>query len=192
MARYHRRTRRRYRKPTTWQSMNWVEEITGNASTSGPVVLKSTKLVYPGVQGSPRVGEGDRAFDQPLVLERMRGMMTHDLPTSSNTVPEIVPVNVAALRVPAEVALGVSGNEIPNLANNLEGDDYFFYHASLCGDQVSTQASTEMVDNKAKRRFEVGDAILFLLNLTYPQLASGSFQIKLAFGLNLRILWKIS
>jgi len=93
---------------------------------------------------------------------------------------------MAGVKIPAGVIIDAS--DIPSVLNNTEGDDYFYYHAGLCGDSVTTTTGSGVEqDSKARRRFDVGDKIAWLANIFY----GGSTSLIVDVSFNFRILWKL-
>jgi len=125
-----------------------------------------------------------------VVLERIRGSCAHVgdagvIPQGQTT---IFPVEMAACRVPAAVSRALDSDDLPDIIANLDGDDYFLFQSMIC-DVTSTNLSSgtlDVIDNKAKRRFELGDGILWLLRVLNPL----TVDLDLDFRLNVRILWK--
>jgi len=182
-----RRRSYRHRSPQrsyTWQSVHVVNPI-------GPTI--AADAVDKGVMVVTKPGVGmpgsERAFDAPHVLERMRGDCFHEANTTSLN-PAVLAVQMAALRIPSEFANTMEDEtdqaSIIDITNNLSGDDYLWYHSSFCGDKA--EAPTVIpVDNKARRKFDVGDVLAFLYRVSNPTSADATFNL----GLNFRLLWKL-
>jgi len=182
MARYRRRSHYRRKKiETAWQPAQWwLNNVSvPNGTSTAPGELNVTKIFQPGTEGS----DGDHfAFETPVTLERMRGWAAHTPNQASYTA--WFPVNVAMMVVPAAIARGISADEIPDLQANLDGDDFFYYGSMVCG--ANATDNLHPIDNKAKRRFAVGDAVLAVLNAKNFV----NSTLSLDFMLNFRFLWK--
>ena len=182
MRRY-RRHRRSYggKKPAyTWQNgYHYVENLSTPAAGSTKGVLGITT---PGVGPST----GVRAFDAPHVLERMRGHAVHVGGGANN---DEFAVYIAALRIPSEFVQLMSEQtdqaDLIDITDNLEGDDYLYYGAHFCGAAVSE--NVDKIDNKAKRRFDVGDSLGWLYKIVNPQQSATTLNL----GINVRLLWKL-
>jgi len=182
-----RRRKRSYFRPRrsyTWQSVS----ILNPESLSVP-----SNTVYKGYLGTVKPGVGamgsERAFDAPHVLERIRGTCLHEASTTASN-PGLAIVQMAALRVPSEFANSMedetSQDDILDITNNLSGDDYLWYESGYCG--ADADVDTVMpVNNKSRRKFDVGDVLAFLYRIDNPSPGAASMTL----GINLRLLWKL-
>jgi len=179
--RSYRNYRRQHSPPRsyTWQTYAATRD-SGNLA-SGGTYKGSLGVMTPGVGA---LGS-ERAFDAPHVLQRIRGQCFHSLASSDN----LARLDIAALRIPSEFASLMSAettqDDIIDITNNLEGDDYLWYESCFCGALVDSPIS--MIDNKAKRKLDVGDVIGWF----YKLVNLDTVTIALKVSINARILWSL-
>jgi len=176
---YRRRSYRREQKPMTWQSF----ARTGNYSVpSNQNVRFFLGTTFPGID---KENGNNVPFDAPHVLERIRGTVTH----AGQLANGVFTLDLAAMRLPKAAAdlldEQTDATKLPDPTMNSEGDDYLFYHSLICGTVVDR--NTHEVDNKAKRKFDVGDALVWIMRANNSRSQNGALQ----FGLNVRLLWKL-
>ena len=181
--RHRRRGGNRTPQKTAWQSFTWFPN-TVQVTKTERVEVVATHFI-PGVVAGA-VDSAIRPFDQPVTLERVRGHIVH-VGSEVGGSATILPVNFAACVIPAEFANNLS-TTLPNLFQNLEGDDYFLYQSCVCGEFTTNNVTP--IDGKARRRLEVGDALVFLLEVAHPNNAQTTGTVQVEFGANLRILWR--
>lgn len=183
MARY-RRSYRRKPQNVVWQPVQRIETIAVPAGAVGTVYSKAIFDTTPGIV------ENDLAtidqFDDQHVLERIRGAMSHngdDRVTQASN--QWFPFSVAALKIPK----GFSSSDPLNLFSSADIEDLAFRMDAVCNANQTTQATPNWheVDSKAKRKFEIGDKLAWLVSLIRPR--TDTFNV--FFTVNLRILWKL-
>jgi len=172
---------------TTWQPYQKTLNLT-DIPAGNNTYLFGTMTPGVGAQGSID------PFDDDHVLERIRGRCAHALDFGSVTNEDRYwPVVMAGLKVPAEFVDGLSIGRSTTLDvwNTEKGEDYFFWCSGLCNPQDTTNGdnlANEMIDNKAKRRFNSGDAIAWLLGVANP---TNITTIDINVAMNFRLLWKL-
>lgn len=130
-------------------------------------------------------------FTNEHTLERIRGYMSHEPTLSTGSSDNWFPLNIGATKVPAELAnmLRTSSDiDCPNLFDSSDGEDFFFMMNHLCNVSGTPETELRNADSKAKRRFNVGDAIAWFASLVSPV---SSATLKIDFTLNLRLLWRL-
>ena len=136
-------------------------------------------------------GSETETFNHQVVMERIRGSVTHEgsgLGTGSGG--KIIALNWGIFIVPAEIGTRVQTDaDMPNLFINEEGDDFPLFDSTLCDASTSDLIpSIHMVDSKAKRRLDVGSRLVMCATIDNM---TADATIDVAFGFNLRILWKL-
>jgi hypothetical protein len=118
---------------------------------------------------------------------RVVGAMAHNggagAATNDNT---WFPFTLSAVKVPA----GMTATAINLFSGQAVSDlDQLFRMDTVCDAASNTDAipNWHMIDRKAKRKFEVGDKISWIVSLIRP-LAS-AFHVD--FSMNLRFLWQL-
>ena len=125
--------------------------------------------------------------EHEAVLERTRGSIFG----VASTTGSVFQVTFAGLILPAEITSMIDADDLPNLDDSAEGDDYFVYETFACIDTATTNTwNGRTIDSRAKRRVERGSGILWFLraelvvfNVSAPTLS---------FGMNLRSLLKFN
>ena len=172
-------------KNTVWQPYR-VHKVIDN-------LVSQTETTFFMGTVTPSVVELDGSvdpFDNQHTLERIRGQAAHVVEGSNSTSSDIVAVNLAAFRIPAEVADNVRTNaEMPNLWRSGAGENYPFFMSCLCGtNAVELTDNVENVDSKAKRRFDPGD--ILVISGSYFNNGTNT-TLDLHLSLNLRFLWSL-
>ena len=186
MARYRRRGYRRRPANYIWQPVTFTENYRVNTPTANVVDNRNLKVFKPGLNmASDPIADVD-AFENDHTLERVVGSMAHNgsgLQTS-NTTDAWFPLTIAALRVP----VGFTAQSI-DLFDPSDGDDFIFRMDAVCNaSATAAQPNWHNVNSKAKRRFNAGDAVQFLMSFI-PNFTDTSWNLEVAF--NLRFLWKL-
>lgn len=141
--------------------------------------------LIPGVLGDGSTNVD--AFDNQHTLQRIRGQCVHQVEPATSA-EGIVPVNLAAFRVPAEIGFNVQSDaDMPNLWESGAGENYPYFESVLCGygDSQPSQNIHE-IDNRSKRKMDPGD-VLVLSGTYYNDGTATTLDLHLA--LNLRFLW---
>jgi len=183
--RYRRNSRsRRQKQNVTWQRMRVDENIS--------TLAQSTVTVQKAAEFAPGVGAsgGYRAFDDQVVLQRIRGTWSWIADPATTDDDHVLQVVMFAFKVPAEVAQDIGDDDLPNPWDTNEGEDYFFYET---GSRAGVSANpfyfpTLQIDNRSKRRFDVGDRVV----LCWAAHASGgaSSVSNVGMSCNLSLLWR--
>jgi len=182
----YRRSRPRAKRNLTWQPMTNTKILTIPAATlTGAVVSGLLLKVSPGVYN----GTATVPFDADHVLERIRGSMAHNAQgQESTTLTDWFPFTVAAVKIPKGLTFPATGL---NLFENSEIDDFAFRMDAVCNAGTNDAIPNwHDVDSKAKRKFEVGDALQFLWSAVNPGKDNRDKTIE--FSMNLRVLWKLT
>jgi len=125
-------------------------------------------------------------FDDQHVLERVRGHVLHN--AHGESIDLSLPISFAMLKVPIEFTV----NSNANTMDTQKGDDYFLFQNGLCGlGDARPTTNVDLIDNKAKRRFDPGDVIKILWSLFLPRAVAVNQDIKVEIGFNLSFLWKL-
>lgn len=186
------RRRRSYRRPRgsyVWQTYaNTTDKnLNTNSGTTYAAELFSTPLI-PGT-GDPRDTTGVQTpFTNDHTLERIRGEVYHEGRDVSVTQDTVFPLVIAAVRIPA--GFSIDRDEIPNLFDNtnIGNLDIIWQNNTICDAASTVQPSRGVVDQKSRRKFEVGDQIKWYFAFR------GSFTDSnwyLEMVVNLRFLWKL-
>ena len=191
MARYHRRYRRK-RQNTLWQpervNRTW-SSFNSSSRTHGLL-----QVIHPEMQFPAEGGSGIQPFANQYTLERIRGDFLHTVDDASDA---ILYMNIAAWKVNRHLADEISAQSaqadkdkfMPDLFDTGDGEDYPLYINCICGaSDASPTSNIHMIDNKSRRRFDPGDALV--LSTTF-QRAFGTTLSNIYVALNLRILWKL-
>ena len=187
MARNYRRRNysRRRRENTVWQPyiQTWDQQNIPSKSFQHKLI----DVVYPGIAKTGRTE--DDYFEDQHVLERIRGTCLHNVDSGGGQTGQLVAVNMALFKVPAQLTESLSDADMPDLFKSGDGEDYPLFMSMICGVGADEPTSNlDVVDNKSKRKLDVGDA--FALCLSYYN-ASTSTSLDLRIMLNLRFLWKL-
>ena len=177
--RRYRRTYRRQRNAYTWQSWKFNKSYTVDADSTDHHIVATL---------NPGVGEpgSERLFDAPHVLERIRGQLVHAGSGAGSTIL-YASLGITVMPIDAIQALNNAADaDKPDIEDNTKGDDYLFYDSALCGSPVSV--NTRQVDNKARRRVDVGHGLILLAKLENLHSSQNG-----AVGVagNFRLLWKL-
>jgi len=187
MPRY--RNRRSYRSRRQKQNVTWQRmRVDENIST----LIQASVTVQKAAEFPPGVGTSTsyRAFDDQVVLQRIRGTWSWIADPAATDDDAIIQVVLFAFKVPAEVAQDIGDDDLPNPWDTNEGEDYFFYET---GTRAGVSANPfyypeKMIDNRSKRRFDVGDRLV----LCWAAHASGATTSVSNVGMscNLSLLWR--
>lgn len=182
--RYYRRGYRRSKASMVWVPYSRVDDFT---LTSNTYCREDWPAFKPGMT-SGTSGDTEH-FDQDVILERIRGTIVHN-GTGGVTNDNLFPFWSALLIAPANLLDKASGDELPDLRYNEDGDNYPFFDSSVCdvGSSSANVPTAHVIDSKAKRRINVGDALKFFFGAMAPSF-SGSAKIQLA--LNVRLLFRL-
>jgi len=133
----------------------------------------------------PGIGESD-PFDDDHVLERIRGSMAHNGSTRGGVAGanQWFPLSFGGVRVPK----GLTENAI-DLFDPETADDFLWRYDTVCNavTNVAAVPNWHAVDSKAKRKFSVGDKVIWLVSLQRPRTTAFTVDIVM----NLRLLWKL-
>lgn len=184
MARhYRRRSYRRHRANTTWQPKDFYKSVQNIADNDWHNVYLGS--LTPGIQSND--GSTVDPFDNQHVLERARGVFLHTGTGVSSD--SVINLYVAAFKVPHIFASKITDADMPDLRAAEDGEDYPLFVSCVCGTgRTEPTQNLDMIDSKAKRRFDPGDALCF--SMTYKKYL-GPSTTDLTVSLNLRILWKL-
>jgi len=145
---------------------------------------------YPGRQKSSDAAV--QPFDDVVILSRFRGNIVHLMQGGSGAFKEkLVPIYVGAQVLPSGLAEKTQADaDQANPFFNGDGEDYFWYEANLCDAGSSDLSPTlHAIDNKAKRKVNVGDLIRFNIGM-YIDTTFGT-GVDLDIAVAGRILWKL-
>ena len=184
---------RRYYRPRksdanyTWQSFpeKVRASITSGANPTYHGVFPRAFTPGIGVNGA----DDFDAFDSEHTLERVVGGMSHNASGFDvNTIPWIC-VSLAMIKVPKGLELDTAGI---NLFDNSEADDFIYRMDAVCNPTNVAQSipNWHMVNQKTRRKFEVGDTIWVLWSV-YNQPEALTRNLVLDFTFNLRFLWRL-
>jgi len=148
---------RRQKQNVTWQRFRLDENISSLAQTE--ITVQKVGQFAPGVGATPDY----RAFDDQVVLQRIRGTWSWIADPATTDDDHILQVIFFAFKVPAEVAEDIADEDLPNPWNTNEGEDYFLYETGTRAGVTATPMyfTDKEIDNRSKRRFDVGDKLVF-------------------------------
>ena len=183
--RYHRRSRREHNY--VWQAFQLRHEI----SLSGSGYLSANLgQVIPGIPVAKADGTGYDMdpFDYEITLKRMRGHVIHQGSGSTSGDDKNIPINIAMFKVPAAFKNAI---ETPDLfAVEDEGDDYPLFYSHFCNPSpTNALEAAHVIDSKAQRKFEPGDAMRFAASLWRNSTFSTNSKIETL--INVRVLWEL-
>ena len=201
MARRRRRRSGRRYGSYVWQSYaNAKRHVWEADDDDNYPIIRSDELF----QTSMRPGLGDplddlgalthEPFPNDHTLVRMRGSMAHNGEGNVTKEPSWFPLVVACVRVPKGLSIDKE-DTYPNLFDNTElGNlDIIYRHDVVCDSSPSNaNPNWHDVDNKAARKFEIGDTIKWLYSLRQafdPSPQNNSWSLTVA--VNIRFLWKL-
>jgi len=173
--------RRRSRGRSTPQRVSWYGgrySITISDVADAPEVSR-------GILG---VHDLTAFVEHECVLERTRGSV---FGVTTNTA--IAQMVIGGAVVPKALANSLvnDASNIPNLWDSEAGDDYFMFETFACVNQQATNYwNGRMIDSKAKRRVEVGSAIIYYVTCT--EIGPAAVRDDLTIGLNVRHLFKFN
>lgn len=129
-------------------------------------------------------------FDQDVILERFRGNFFHDASGEAQNPPEFpVPVLIGAQILPRELETHATDDDMPNLFQSGDGDDYPIYMMCHCDASGGFQPLSDDIDSKAKRKLPVGDFLRFSVSFfVNPSLGT---NVDLSLSLLGRTLWQL-
>lgn len=182
MARRRRYGRSRPARNLVWQA--WEHYTTVNDIATG-VTHHVLDTLVPGIDTDGTID----GFDHQVTMERIRGVCAHEASSNENA---FLPFSMAIFAVPAEVGKDLASEDMPNLFENGDGDDYPFMHNSLCDlSSSSFVPNIHTVDVKAKRRYDVGTRLIMSTSMNnYSDNIPNAPDLQIAW--NLRVLWKLS
>lgn len=172
---------------TVWQPAYISKDEMNIAAQTEKSIYLGT--VLPGVYDPNANPAAIDPFDNQHTLQRLRGVCLHEVYGNSGQ-DSLVHVNTAAFKVPVAVAGHITSDaDMPNLFQSGDGEDYPYFMSHVCGTGRSSPTSNvDAIDNKAKRRFDPGDALVF--SASYYN-SSTETTLDLYIGLNLRFLWSL-
>lgn len=170
------------------RNKNFVWQTFSHHKSLANIPVGETRVGVLGVTtpGTGAVGS-ETPFDSDHTLQRIRGECAHIVAAANDNYATAA---MAAMKVPKEFANVMNAetdqDKLIDITNNLDGDDFLWYHAAFCGADV-TAPNTDRIDNKAKRKFNVGDTLIWLYRVFNGD-ASSTLAIRLSvFG---RTLWQ--
>ena len=185
MARYKRNYSRRRKEERNYVWMRWNgDEILNSIPVNGG---QASNVAYlePGLGVGGGTGDNIDHFEFETIVTRVRGEIGHFAKYhSTGSDQNWVPFNLGLIVVPVEFNLESS----PDIRDNRKGDDYFMYHSALCNPSPSAGVNnTHIIDNKAKRRVDVGSQIALVYHAVNPTDA----VVDVVLGWNFSILFEL-
>jgi len=171
-----------------WQNMTFGQVLdipqSGSAQTVNFLLAEKT----PGV-GFDLGGKSITPFTSDHTLERVVGAMAHNGEggQTSTTTTDWFAFVLAAVKIPSGLSMGTEGID---LFDSSEADDFLFRMDAVCNEtNAQAMPNWHEVNAKARRKFDVGDAIQFLASVHMNTAASRAVKVDLS--VNLRFLWRL-